>query len=74
MFSDAHLHLPYALSDHAEREAIAQRHLAARVQQPVMPLLTLPMALRLVVRAAFWHPGPRAQGASPAPLPAARQT
>lgn len=64
--SDPHLHFPYTLSDHAEREAIAQRHLAVRAGQPVVPLPTLPMVLRLLAMAAVWHLAPRA-GVSHAP-------
>lgn len=52
MFSDPHLHYPYALSNHAELEVLAQRQLAARAGQSVLPLLTLPLVVRLVAEAA----------------------
>jgi hypothetical protein len=71
MMSDPHLHYPYVLSDHAELEAIAQGHLAARPGPPALPLLTLPLVLRLVVESAIRHLGRRVHGSSAAPRSAA---
>lgn len=71
MMSDPHLHYPYALSDHAELEAIAQCQLAARAGEPALPLLTLPLVLRLLMRAVITRLGRRVHGSSAAPRSAA---